>query len=121
MKKILISEDDRDLARSLEVMFENENYDVRVSHDAISTFSLLRSFKPDLVIADIIMPIEDGLRLCKRIVEEPIYHPIPKMIIITVRTDEQDKIKSEFIGVDAFFNKPLDFKELLKKVKELIG
>ena len=120
MKKILIAEDDRNLAGLIQKMLEKEGFTTKVAYEGASTLKEIKEFRPDLLILDIMMPIVDGYNVCKILQEDIKYHPLPKIIVVTIRKDEWDKRISSFLGVDAFINKPFKFEEVLSTVKKLL-
>ena len=120
-KKILIVDDDRNLAKLNESFLKLLGYDTRVIHDGATALRVLLEYRPDLIIFDVMMPIMDGYTACRTIVEDPQYHPVPKIIIMTTRDSERDEQVSRLLGAEAFLNKPVEPGELVSKVKELIG
>ncbi len=121
MKKILIADDDRALAKLIESLLQNAGYETKIAYEGATTLKLIKEFRPDLVILDIMMPIIDGFHICKTLSEEPEYFPAPKIIVLTVRKDEWDKRISHFAGADLFMSKPFEPSELLNKIRQLIG
>ena len=121
MKKILVAEDDRALLRLLETLLRDSGYDVRTAMDGATALRLIKEYRPDLLVLDIMMPIIDGYHICKIISEDLQYVPIPKIIILTVRKEEWDRRISKFAGADAFVAKPFRNEELLDKIRELLN
>lgn len=119
-EKILVAEDDRALSKLIETVVKDKGYEVRVAPDGATTLRLIKEFKPDLVLLDIMMPVVDGYHICKILSEDPQYHPVPKIIIITVRREDWDRRISKFGGADAFISKPFNMGDLLEKIKELL-
>lgn len=120
-KKILIADDDRNLIKMLKSMLTQFGYEIKTANEGATTLRLIKEFKPDLILLDIMMPIIDGYHICKTLSENPAYSPIPKIIILTVRKDDWDKRISEFAGADGFMSKPFQTDILLAKIEELIG
>lgn len=125
MKKyrILIVDDDVNIIKLLKVNLEKCGYDIVTAVDGKDGLEKFKTEKPDLIIADIVMPGIDGYRFCWNIFyEDGLYVlPVPKIIILTGRDKKLDKGISEKIGVDAYITKPFEIKQLLDKVKELLG
>ena len=121
MKKIVIADDDRSIVKLLGTITKNSGYDVKTANEGATAIKLMKEFKPDLVVLDIMMPVIDGYHICKMLAEDPQYEPIPKIIIMTVRKEEWDKRISSFAGADAFIQKPFGTGDVLNKIKELIG
>lgn len=120
MKKILVVEDDRALVRLVEMLLKGAGYDVRTAMDGATALRLIKEYRPDLLLLDIMMPIIDGYHICKIISEDPQYVPLPKIIVLTVRKEEWDRRISKFAGADAFMSKPFKNDDLLDKIKELL-
>ena len=121
MKKILIADDDRALAKLIETLLNNAGYETKIANEGATTLRLIKEFKPDLVILDIMMPIIDGYHICKTLSEDPEYSPAPKIIVLTVRKEEWDRRISHFAGADVFISKPFEPSDLLNKIRQLIG
>jgi DNA-binding response OmpR family regulator len=121
MKKILIADDDRTLTRLLEKLLKDAGYETKIANEGATTLRLVKEFRPDLVILDIMMPIIDGYHICRTISEDPEYSPAPKIIVLTVRKDEWDKRISQFAGADLFISKPFEPLDLLDKIRQIIG
>ncbi|OIO73429.1 MAG: hypothetical protein AUJ85_08050 [Elusimicrobia bacterium CG1_02_37_114] len=119
MKKVLIADDDRHLVKLITSLLKDAGYVTKQAYEGATTLKLIREFKPDVVILDIMMPIIDGYHICKILAEEIEYSPAPKIIVLTVRKEEWDRRISEIAGADAFMAKPFNNEELLRKVKEL--
>jgi two-component system response regulator CpxR len=121
MKKILIADDDRNLTKLLESFLTSVGYEIKVAHDGATALKMIGEYKPDLVVLDVMMPIMDGYSICKTLVEESQYKPLPKIIVLTSRKEDMDKKISEFLGADEFVNKPVMPGELAGKIRELLG
>lgn len=120
-KKILIADDDRNLAKFLESFLCDRGYEVETVHDGATALGKVKGYKPDLVLLDVMMPVMDGYTVCKTLVEDPRYNPVPKIIVITSRNEERDERISQILGADTFVNKPFDIKELFTKIRKLLG
>lgn len=121
VKKILIADDDRNLAKLLEAFLKPVGYEIKVVHEGASALRLIGEYKPDLVVLDVMMPIIDGYSICKTIVEGPQYRPLPKIIMMTSRDGHREEKISNVLGADAFFNKPVRPGEVAVKIRELLG
>lgn len=119
-KKILIIDDERDLADVLKTRLAAEGYDVACAHDGISGLEMAKSISPQLVILDIMMPHLNGFAVCSLLKGNDLYRHIP-IIILTARDEKNDRIFSEDVKPEAFMNKPFSSAVLLDKVRELIG
>lgn len=113
MEKIMVVDDERDIADLIEVYLQNENYTVYKFYTAEDALRCIESQKLDLAILDIMLPSTDGFALCKRIREKYIY-PI---IMLTAKDAEVDKINGLTLGADDYMTKPFKPLELMARVK----
>lgn len=118
-KNILIVDDEKDFAKALKLRFENEGYSVDVAIDGKEALDRINSSAPDLIILDLMLPKIDGLKLCRMIKFDERYKQIP-VIMLTARSQNSDQILGQQVGADVYLVKPVENKELLGKVKELL-
>ncbi len=111
--QILVVEDDRTLRETLTYNLEREGYTVKTADNGHTALELARTWQPDLVILDIMLPGMDGLEVCRRIRQE---HATP-ILMLTARADEIDKIVGLEMGADDYMTKPFSMRELLARVK----
>jgi len=120
MTRILIIEDDSDIALSLKYNLERDGgYAVAVAHDGIGGLREARASAPDLVILDLALPGLDGIELCRRLRAEPGTASIP-VIMLTARVEETDRIRGLDTGADDYVTKPFSVKELVARVRAVL-
>ena len=122
-KKILIVEDETDPKRFLELLFNENGYETATASDGREALSMVKSFNPDVVTLDIIMPEESGVKFYRDLKKEPEYADLP-VIIITGISRYKDLFKRDFAPMPkpfAFMEKPIDSEALVGKVQEAIG
>lgn len=112
-EKILVVDDEHDIADLLEVYLQNENYDVYKFYSAKEALACIESKEIDLAILDIMMPVINGFSLCQKIREKYTY-PI---IMLTAKDEEIDKIMGLTLGADDYVVKPFRPLELMARVK----
>lgn len=112
-EKILIVDDEVEIADLLAVYLENENYQVYKFYSGIQAFECVRSENIDLAILDVMMPDMDGLELCRRI-RESHHYPV---IMLTAKDQEIDKITGLALGADDYITKPFRPLEVVARVK----
>ena len=119
-KKILIVDDDKNVARSIERILKLKGgYTLELAFDGFDAGRKVVIFKPDLVILDIKMPGMDGYNVAKRIKQIPeIFHT--KIIAISAFFEQEGKDKICSLGADACMDKPFSPEELLQKIKEVL-
>jgi len=118
-KKILIVEDDKDIARLLKHYLEKESYQTEVVHTGALGLENALKITPDLVILDLMLPEMDGLEVCKELRRNSKTSEIP-IIILTAKGEETDKIVGLELGADDYITKPFSPKEVLARVKALL-
>jgi DNA-binding response OmpR family regulator len=112
-EKILIVEDDPSLLDTLSYTFENEGYSVETAEDGLEAVKLARTYNPDLIILDIMLPGIDG-REVTRVLRQEMTTPI---LMLTARDDEIDRVLGLEIGADDYITKPFSMRELVSRVK----
>jgi DNA-binding response OmpR family regulator len=115
--RILVIEDNRNLATGLRNNLEIEGYDVGVAGDGTSGLALARSTMPDLIILDLMLPGMDGYRVLKTLRDDGIDTPV---LILSARGEETDKVLGFHLGADDYVAKPFGLLELLARVDALL-
>lgn len=118
-KTILVVEDEYHIQNILRLNLEMEGYRVFTAGDGQSALELISREKPDLIITDIMMPEMDGLEMFLNLKEKEDTRGIP-VIVITVKSQIEDKKSASILGVDEYITKPFDPEYLNKKVRELL-
>ena len=113
MEKILVVDDEKDIADLIEVYKKNENYTVFKCYTAEEALNCIRTQELDLAILDIMLPGTDGFAICKKIRENYIY----PVIMLTAKDTEVDKINGLALGADDYVTKPFKPLELMARVK----
>lgn len=106
MPRLLLVEDDPDIAFIVEYIFNNRNYKVAIDKTGKCVHEQIKNFCPDIIILDIWLPGIDGLKLCKQIKE---LNNIP---VVLFSAGTISKAEEKFSGADAFLEKPFDITEL---------
>jgi heavy metal response regulator len=115
--RILLVEDDRDLAQFIRKGLKEEQYTVDSAYDGEEGLELALRNPYDLIILDIMLPKLDGLALCRRLRTEKNMTPV---LLLTARNTVQDKVSGLDIGADDYLTKPFAFTELLARVRALL-
>lgn len=114
--KILVVEDEREIGLLLKKYLEVENYEVVCAEDGKKGLQFFNDEVFDLVISDIMMPIMDGIDLCKEIRRKS---NVP-IIFLTAKDDEVDKLLGLMQGADDYITKPFSIKEVVARVKAIL-
>ena len=117
MQRILIVEDNPDLAFGLRNNLEIEGYDITVAEDGIAGLNLARALAPDLIILDLMMPGMDGYRVLRTLRDEGNLTPV---LILSAKSEEADKVRGFRMGADDFVTKPFSLLELLGRVSAIL-
>jgi len=117
--RVLIVDDDQKLCSLLNEIIENEGYEVATAADGGSGRDLVLSFEPDVVISDVVMPVLDGIELCRLIKKDPRTADIPVILISGLRNAVEDSLQGLTAGADDYLQVPFRNEELLVKVARL--
>ncbi len=115
--RVLVVEDNTDLAFGLRNNLEIEGYEVEVAADGVTGLERLRATRPALVILDLTLPRLDGFRVLRACRDEGFNMPI---LILTARGEEADKVRGLKLGADDYVTKPFGLLELLARVEALL-
>jgi len=114
--KILTIDDDRNICEAIKLYLENEGYDVATANDGASGVEVFKSYDPDLVLLDIMMPQKDGWQVCREI-REISSKPI---IMVSAKGEVIDRVVGLELGADDYMEKPFDMKELLARIRVVL-
>jgi DNA-binding response OmpR family regulator len=115
-RRVLIVEDEANLAEALRYSLEVEGYRVTAAADGLRGLELARSGSPDLVILDVMLPGMDGLELCRLLRRES---DVP-VLMLTARGEEVDRVVGLELGADDYVTKPFSMRELLARVRAML-
>ena len=113
MARILIVEDEKKIARFLELELEHEGYEVDTAGDGRTGLEKALSWKPDLMILDLMLPELSGIEVCRRLRHES---DLP-IIMLTAKDDVSDKVMGLDMGADDYMTKPFAIEELLARIR----
>lgn len=113
---VLIVEDDRNIQELLQMYLEKEGYAVTVAGDGRQGLEKFRAIKPDIVLLDVMMPVMDGWAVCREIRGES-QTPI---IMLTAKSETEDKVTGLKTGADDYVTKPFEMKELLARLEAVL-
>ncbi|MEK6271988.1 MAG: response regulator transcription factor [Actinomycetota bacterium] len=114
--RVLVVEDDAAIADVLRRVLRQEGHEVRSAEDGVEALKLAESFVPDLVILDLGLPKLDGVEVCRRLRAES----DAPILILTARTDTDDRVEGLDSGADDYLVKPFERKELLARMRALL-
>ena len=114
--KVLIADDDPNVAVQLKPFFERENYRVLTAEDGESALETVWKERPDVLILDIVMPEKDGFAVCREIRERS---SMP-ILMLSARTEEFDRLLGLELGADDYITKPFSPREVVARVKVVL-
>ena len=115
-KKVLIVEDDGNIAELLHLYLEKEGFETSVAKDGGKGVELFRQFQPDLVLLDIMLPVMDGWSVLKKIREDS----KTPVIMLTAKGETQDRVSGLEMGADDYIVKPFEMKEVLARIHAVL-
>ncbi len=118
-KKVLVVDDEQDVLELLTYNLKQAGYEVLSAEDGKEALWKVRVFSPDIIVLDIMLPVIDGLEVCKTLKKDPQSSKIP-IIMLTARGNEADRIKGFESGVDDYLVKPFSVRELILRLKRLL-
>ena len=118
-KRILLIEDEEDIAALIKLQAELSGYKLHVEVDGINGYRAIEREKPDLVILDIMLPGENGLDVCRRMKSNSELKNIP-VIILSAKGEELDVVLGLELGADDYVHKPFSPKVLFSRIKAIL-
>ena len=116
MTCILVVDDETALVELVQSYLEREQYEVLTAADGSAALDLARTSQPDLVVLDVMLPILDGLEVCRQLRQFSDAY----VIMLTARAEEIDKILGLTVGADDYLTKPFSPRELVARIKALL-
>src|SRR5712691_10400033 len=114
--RILVVDDETALAELVRSYLEREHYEVLTAADGRTALDLARSARPDLVVLDVMLPVLDGIEVCRQLRQFSDAY----VIMLTARSEEIDKLLGLTVGADDYLTKPFSPRELVARVKALL-
>ncbi|MBF0400306.1 MAG: response regulator [Magnetococcales bacterium] len=118
--EILIVDDVPNIVLSLEFLMKKEGFSVRSAADGEEALQAMADKKPDLVLLDVMMPKRDGYDVCETIRANPQWQTV-RIVMLTAKGREVEQEKGLALGADAYVTKPFSTRDLVLKVRSLLG
>ncbi len=115
-KKALIIEDDGNISELLRLYLERDGFEVMQAADGGRGVDLARSFEPDIILLDIMLPVKDGWQVCREVRG---FSRTP-IVMLTAKGETRDKVAGLEMGADDYITKPFEIKELLARVHAVL-
>lgn len=119
-KRVLIADDEPNIVTSLEFLMERNGYEVQIARDGEEALAYVRSFEPDLILLDVMMPLRSGFEVCQTIRENAAWQDI-KIIMLTAKGRDVEAAKGLALGANTYITKPFSTKDLLAQVQQMLG
>ena len=116
-KKILIADDETDIVETLQFMLEVEGFECLTAYNGEDALNLAKREMPDLLILDVMMPKINGYKVCRLLKFDAKYKNIP-ILMVTARSQEEDKMIGEETGADEYITKPFEINGVVEEVKK---
>ena len=114
--RILVVDDEKTVTEVVERYLQHEGFDVALAADGREALRIAQDWAPDLIVLDLMLPVMDGLEVCRRLRREA-YTPI---IMLTARGDETDRVVGLELGADDYVVKPFSPRELVARIKSVL-
>jgi two-component system, OmpR family, alkaline phosphatase synthesis response regulator PhoP len=118
-QRILIIEDESDIAESLQYNFVRDGFQVQIAESGEKGLRIALEMPPNLIVLDIMLPGMNGIELCRRFRREPQTKKTP-IIMLTAKVAESDKVNALEIGADDYIVKPFSVKEVMARVRAVL-
>lgn len=119
-KRVLVVDDEPNIVMSLRFLMEREGFQVEVTSTGQAAVAALDRQPADLVLLDIMMPELDGFEVCQRIRGNPAWRAT-KIVMLTAKGRDVERDKGLALGADAYVTKPFSTRDLVAKVKQMLG
>ena len=119
-KKVLVADDEPSIVTALEFLLSNEGYEVLVARNGEEALRAVEQARPDLVILDVMMPLKSGYEVCQRIRSRPELGRV-KIVMLSAKGREGEVHRGMDVGADLYVTKPFSTRELMGRVRALLG
>lgn len=115
-QKVLIIEDEKQIARVIELELRHEGYDLHIEYDGLSGLQSVTVYAPDIILLDLMLPGLDGMEICRKVRE---FSAVP-ILMLTARDETVDKVAGLDTGANDYVTKPFAMEELLARIRALL-
>ncbi len=119
-KKILVVDDEKDIVDIVKEILKHEGYEVETAFDGEEGLKKVSEVRPDLIVADVMMPRMDGYEFVQKLKEDPSVSSIP-VVFLTAKDQTTDRYKGLSLGIAAYIVKLFDLDELRETVKDILA
>ncbi len=119
-KRILVADDEPNIVISLEFLLTQAGFEVDVAANGEETLQAVARRPPDLLLLDVMLPLKNGFEVCQALRADPSLAGM-KIMMLTAKGRDTEVVKGLALGADAYVTKPFGTRELVEKVRALIG
>ena len=119
-KRVLIADDEEDVKDVMRMFLETRGYEVETAYDGLDALDRVKAWRPDVVLLDIMMPVVDGIQVCKTIKADEATKKIPVIMVSAASKREKEGVAYE-AGAEAYVLKPFDPEELARVVEKCLA
>jgi DNA-binding response OmpR family regulator len=119
-KRVLIADDEPNIVASLEFLMEQAGYEVKVAANGQEALELAASFRPDLVLLDVMMPGKNGYEVCQSLKSDPATRAV-KVVMLSAKGRDVEVAKGLELGADAYVTKPFSTRDLVAQIRGMLG
>jgi DNA-binding response OmpR family regulator len=119
-KRILVVEDEDNIAVALDYLMSREGYEQRRTATGAGAVDLIRDMRPDLVLLDVMLPEVSGYEICQNVRMDPALNDV-KILMMTARGSAMERRKGLAMGADGFISKPFELKALRAEVRRILA
>ncbi|BAK78727.1 response regulator receiver protein [Pseudogulbenkiania sp. NH8B] len=119
-KTLLIADDEPNIVISVEYLMKREGFEVLVAGDGEEALAKIRQHRPDIVLLDVMMPKMNGFDVCQAVRADPALAGV-RILMLTAKGRDTEVAKGLALGADVYMTKPFSTRELVEKVRQLVG
>jgi DNA-binding response OmpR family regulator len=119
-KRVLIADDEPNIVASLEFLMEQAGFEVKVAGNGQEALELVASFRPDLVLLDVMMPVKNGYEVCQSLKSDPATRAV-KVVMLSAKGRDVEVAKGLELGADAYVTKPFSTRDLVAQIRDMLG
>lgn len=119
-KTLLIADDEPNIVISIEYLMKREGFEVLVAGDGEEALTKIRQHRPDIVLLDVMMPKMNGFDVCQEVRADPALAGV-RILMLTAKGRDTEVAKGLALGADVYMTKPFSTRELVEKVRQLVG
>ena len=117
-RKVLIVDDEPNIVTALEFLFRRSGYDVRLANNGAEALEQVDSYRPDVVLLDVMMPVKSGYEVCQKLRERSDLAQV-KIVMLSAKGSEAEVNKGLSLGADLYITKPFSTQELVVAIDRL--